>query len=60
VTSPDLLATYLLIMELCFDAMFIPTCATTILMWAISNVHADRIWPAGRRFPARALTLQSF
>jgi len=24
-------------------------------MRAISNVHADRIWPAGRRFPTHAL-----
>ena len=26
-----------------------------ILMWAISNVHVDRIWPAGRRFPIPAI-----
>ena len=24
---------------------------TKILMWAISNVHADRLWRGGRRFP---------
>jgi len=33
----------------------IPNWVTQILMRAISNVHAGRIWPAGRRFPTPAL-----
>jgi len=29
----------------------VQTWVTTILMWAIDNAHAGRIWSADRRFP---------
>jgi len=51
VTSPDLLSKYLLVMELRFGKILYSNLVIKILMWAISNVHAARIWSAGRRFP---------
>jgi len=40
---------FLLIMELCFDAILYSKLGKELLIWAISNVHA------GRRFPIPAL-----
>jgi len=42
-------------MEFGFDAMFYSDLGTKILMRAMTNVHTDRIWPAGSRFPTPAL-----
>ena len=53
--SLDLLSKYLLMMEFGFDAMFYSDLGTKILMRAMTNVHTDRIWPAGSRFPTPAL-----
>jgi len=57
VTSLDLLCKYLLVVELRFDAMLHSTWVAEILMWAISNVHPGRIWPAGCRFLTAGLNL---
>ena len=43
-------------MELRLDwLLYTLTWVTKILMRAISNVHAGRIWPAVRRFPTPVL-----
>jgi len=42
--------TYLLIMELRFDAILYLTWVLKMLMRTITNVYAGRIWHAGRRF----------
>jgi len=54
-TSLDLLSKYRLIMELRFDAMLYSNLVTKSMMRAISNVHAGRIWPEGRRFSTTGL-----
>jgi len=51
VTSLDLLSKYLLVMELRFGKILYSNLVIKILMRAISNVHADCIWPAEHRFP---------
>jgi len=51
VISLDLLPKCLLIMELGFDAMLLSNLGMKIVMRAIPNVHAGRIWPASRRLP---------
>jgi len=51
VSSLNVLFKYLLLTELRFDTMLYSNLVAKILMRAISNVHASRIWPAGRRFP---------
>jgi len=38
-------------MEFRFDAIGTLNWLTKIVMRAISNVNAGRIWPVGRRFP---------
>jgi len=42
-------------MELRFDAMMYSNLGMEILMRVMPNVHAGRIWPAGRRFLTPAL-----
>jgi len=34
-------------MDICFETILWSNVRTKILMWALSNVHAGRIWPAG-------------
>jgi len=46
---------YLLIMELGFDAILYSKLGNGNSDAAVSNVHAGRIWPPGRRFPAPVL-----
>jgi len=55
VTYLDLLFQYLLVMELRFGKILYSNLVIKILMQAISNVHAGRIWPTGRRFPIPVL-----
>jgi len=55
VSSFDLLSKYMLITELRFDTICTLYWVTKIMVRAVSNVHASRIWPAGRRFPTPGL-----
>jgi len=49
-TSLDFLSKCLLVTEFRFEAMC-SYLGNEILIRFISNIHADRIWPADRRFP---------